>query len=200
MYSAVILAAGFSERMGTPKPFLRINNKTFLEGIIENLKKAGVDEIITILNPLHKDILKNIDIKNTHICYNPHAEQGQFSSLKIGIEYISPDAAAFFMCLVDYPLVKLETYISLLEAKKEKKPYIVIPKYQERKGHPVLFSADFLSIIKSAPLSYTAKNIVNMYANSVIFIDVDDKGILSDIDTKDEFDKAIKSTTKNMFR
>lgn len=190
MVSGIVLAAGLSERMGTPKPFLKSNGRTFVEHIIDNLRGLNANPIILVLNHLHKPHLDSPDLQGVSVCFNPNPRLGQFSSLKIGIEKLNHDIDAFFMCLVDHPFVKLSTYRKMVELSKGEEPFIMIPSYHKAGGHPVLFSGDFREIIAQAPSSWNGKTIKREYSNAVIYIDVDDKGVVTDIDTPEEFRAA----------
>ena len=92
------------------------------------------------------------------------------------------------LCLTDHPAVKAETYKSLIENAKKNK--IIIPKYNDRRGHPVIFGADFISELLENDCPEGARSIVRAHSESVKEIYVDDSGILLDIDTPEDAEKA----------
>lgn len=196
MFTAIILAAGLSERMGALKPFLKLDDKTFLEVIIDNLSAFKPEQIIVILNPQNKILIDQINSSKLTICINDQPQLGQFSSLKIAIENINNKNLPFLMCLADHPFVKKETYKKILDASQNKTEYVIIPSFEGRKGHPVLFSSNFINNIKSADNSITTKDIINDKKEKVMILNVYDSGILMDTDTPEDFQK-FKDVLKN---
>jgi len=210
--SAIILAAGASSRMGKPKAFLKWKNKTFLENICHNLSNAGTEEIIIVTN---KSLLSDISsfnqneypISNTeypnpkfnslpssqhsHIptfAINPHPEQGMLSSFRCGLRVLKSSDKNVMLCLTDHPMVKIETYKLLFSAAKKDK--IIIPKYKNRRGHPVIFGADFIPELLEKDCPEGARTIVRAYPEAVEEILVEDVGILLDIDTPEDAKKV----------
>jgi len=139
--SALILAAGNSSRMGSPKFMLRFDeNHTFLEKIIEGYKEFGCNEIIVVLNPLGAEIIKqnksNI-IENKHIIINYHPELERFFSIQTGLRaFKNPENV--FIHPVDNPYVNFKVLESLLH-QSENSDYQV-PEYHGKGGHPILIS------------------------------------------------------------
>ncbi len=187
MISAIILAAGESSRFGEPKVLYKINNKSFLELILENiLKIKDINEIILVLGYNFNEIVKKINkSKNIRIVENKNYKNGQLSSFQTGIKNIRRDNKGIFMILVDYPFVKYETYKKMIDTFKEKNyQNIVIPTYNNKKGHPVIFPFKLIKEILNAPLNEGARYVVNKYKNLIKLIETDDKYILKDIDYK----------------
>ncbi len=192
MISSIILGAGESSRFGTPKVLFKINNKSFLELILDKLK--NIDEIterILILGYNYNEIEKQIPNKQKlKILINKNYSDGQLSSFKTGVTNINSKSKGILMILVDHPFVALETY-SLLIKKFIESNYtnIIIPVYNGRKGHPVIFPAPLKNEILNAPLNEGARFIVHKYNNLVKLINVNDKYILADIDYKKDLDQ-----------
>ncbi len=229
--SAIILAAGFSSRMGRPKALLKWKGKTFLENICENLIKADVENIVIVTNssidkecrlmkpfragqngssnPLssrmsrskHREgVAQSAGVCNlptfapSNLCFertfviNPNPEHGMLSSFRCGLRTLDLLNTNVMLCLTDHPAVKAETYKSLIENAKKNK--IIIPKYNDRRGHPVIFGADFISELLENDCPEGARSIVRAHSESVKEIYVDDSGILLDIDTPEDAEKA----------
>jgi molybdenum cofactor cytidylyltransferase len=138
----VILAAGFSERAGQFKMTLPIGDNTILEKCIEGM--ISVCDRIIVVGGYNYDKIKEIvaDISNVEFCYNKNYEMGMFTSVKRGIREIK--AERFFIIPGDQPLVKPDTYRMLLAVDAD----IVIPRYQGKKGHPVLFQSHLIEEIE----------------------------------------------------
>ena len=119
---------------------------------------------------------------------NPNPEHGMLSSFRCGLRTLDLLNTNVMLCLTDHPAVKAETYKSLIENAKKNK--IIIPKYNDNRGHPVIFGADFISELLENDCPEGARTIVRAHSESVKEIYVDDSGILLDIDTPEDAEKA----------
>jgi len=189
--SAIVLTAGASSRMGKPKALLEWNGSTFLETICSKLAKLEIPTVVVkspakeLITPLPPLLRGNSGIFMTE---NPRPEDGILSSFRCGLRKLKSKEANVMLCLVDHPAVNQETYKKLCSnAQKDK---IVIPVCDGRHGHPVIFGADFVSELLEKECPEGAKTIVKSHPESVLEIEVDDRGILMDIDTPEEYEDA----------
>ncbi|HUV14570.1 MAG TPA: nucleotidyltransferase family protein, partial [Acidobacteriota bacterium] len=173
---SVILAAGDSTRMGFPKALLPLGHGTFLSTILSRHKRAGLDALV-ILGSDHSQIRRQTDGGSFRSLHNPSPEQGPLSSLKIALLHIHR-ASALIVHPVDHPMVSKETLESLASEHLRNRDCIILPRYLGRKGHPVLFPSRFYSDLRNAPLSEGARCVVRNNRSSVLFVDVNDPGIL----------------------
>jgi len=132
--SAVILAAGNSERMGRTKALLEYRGATFLSTVCDALRQAGADERIVVLGRAQREILSAWKPQGEKVSLNPRPEDGQLSSLRSGIESASKDAAGFMVCLADQPTIKPDTYKKIIAFWREHKDAIVIPRCMRDKA------------------------------------------------------------------
>jgi len=189
--AAIILAAGRSERMGTPKPLLAIEGSTFLETIIENLKGAGLREIIVVLGHRAMEIKSHLpaDVKSI---VNDNYERGQLSSLKRGLGLLSSDTDAFLMVLVDHPLVSVVTYRAIIDLLEKGAP-IVLPKYKGKRGHPVGFSTAYIKELMDAPEDIGARFVIKNNIDNLVELPVYDRNVCFNINTKEDYERYKKS-------
>ena len=188
MISAILLAAGESRRMGSPKALLHYQGQTFIERICTAFLTAGVDELIVVLGARAEEIGRALP---THLALrsvvNSRYSQGQLSSLMVGIGALSPESEAAIVNLVDHPLVSSETIKEVIDSYRAAPVPIVIASYQGKRGHPVLFSSQIYGEILAAPLDQGAKVVVRKDPTRVREILLDDPGILADIDTPEDY-------------
>ena len=118
---------------------------------------------------------------------------GQLSSIKVGLRAIGTDAAAALIHLIDHPTVKPETFAAVAERYRQTRPPIVIARHAGRRGHPVLFDRTMFSQLLNAPEDQGARMVVNNNASRVVYAEVDDAGILLDLDTPEELHRAALS-------
>jgi len=192
MISAILLAAGESRRMGSPKALLHYQGQTFIERICRAFLDAGVDELIVVLGARAEEIGRALPAHPAiHSVVNTRYFQGQLSSLMVGIGALSPNSEAAVVNLVDHPLITAKTIKALVSSFHDAPLPILIASYQGRRGHPVLFSSQVYGEILAAPLDQGAKVVVRKDPARVREIQLDDPGILADIDTPEEYARYV---------
>ena len=196
MISGILLAAGESRRMGSPKALLAYQGQTFLERICTAFFDAGVDELIVVLGAW-EDRLRPALPRHPALrtVVNPHYAQGQLSSLVCGLGALSPDSAAAVVNLVDHPLVRPETIAALMASFRTDPLPIIIATHQGERGHPVLFSRRVYAELLAAPLDKGAKTVVRKDPARVRQVPLDDPGIVADIDTPQDYGRWTGLTT-----
>ncbi len=195
MISGILLAAGESRRMRSPKALLSYQGQTFIERICTAFLTAGVDELIVVLGA-HAEELRRVLPSHPALraVVNTRYFQGQLSSLMTGIGALSPESEAAVVNLVDHPLVTAETIKALIASFRAAPLPILIASYQGRRGHPVLFSSQVYGEILAAPLDQGAKVVVRKDPARVREIQLDDPGILADIDTPEDYARYVGRT------
>lgn len=188
MLSAILLAAGESRRMGSPKALLHYQGQTFVERICTAFLTAGVDELIVVLGARAEDIARALPVHPVlRTVVNSRYAQGQLSSLMVGMGALSPESEAAVVSLVDHPMVSSATIKAVIDSFRTAPIPIVIASYQGKRGHPVLFSSHVYGEILAAPLDQGAKVVVRKDPGRVREIPLDDPGILADIDTPEDY-------------
>lgn len=188
MTSGILLAAGESRRMGSPKALLPYDGRSFIEHICNAFLRAGVDELIVVLGAWEDKLRPALPSHPAlRTVVNPHYTLGQLSSLTRGIGALSPESAAAVVNLVDHPLISTETITALIAAFRADPLPIIIASYQGKRGHPVLFSSQVYAELLAAPLNKGAKVVVRKDPARVREVPLDDPGILADIDTPEDY-------------
>ena len=181
---AIILAGGLGERLKTvgSKPFLLYKDKSFLQIAVDNVKSVRLNPIVIVTNELFFNDIKQLNF-SAKILMNSHPEQGMLSSILIGLKEIESSCSGFFLCPIDYPLVQPETYHKLLLAHRSDPDQIIKPTYKDLSGHPIIFPKNFFQALQEAPLDQGARFVTRHYAHLIKTIEVDDPGILININT-----------------
>src|SRR5262249_53154500 len=109
------------------------------------------------------------------------------TSLQAGIRALPPDADGALLFLVDHPMTRTQTIEALIESFKP--GGIILPTFNGRRGHPVLFSHPVLEEILQLPLSMGANTVVWKDPSRVVEVPVDDAGILIDVDTPSQYEE-----------
>lgn len=186
----ILLAAGESRRMGYPKPLLKVGDETFLAHLAAAMLK--VIARLTIVVGAHNDRVRPVIPADPriHVVHNPDWVRGQLTSIKAGIRALPPDASAAIIHLTDHPTVKADTFAAVVDAYRQSGKPIVIARHAGHRGHPVLFDRSMFPELLDAPEDQGARVVVNADASRVVYIDVDDPGILLDLDTPEELARA----------
>jgi len=197
----ILLAAGKSSRFGRNKCLALLPDQMAMG--IHSAQKLSfqVDEMIVVIppdNPALEALFSNEGYATT-ICQT--AELGMSESLKTGVSYFAttedspaddhcPDThtTAYLIALADMPLIKPETYQKVVRALKNDNS-IVLPQYQDRRGHPVGFNANYRNELLALQGDQGAKVLLQKYEKVITLISVDDLGIHQDFDTRFLFEQ-----------
>lgn len=188
---AILLAAGESRRMGYPKPLLRIGDVTFVAHTAAMILQT-LPHLIIVLGAHAARVRPAVphDVRIA-VVENPDFRHGQLSSLKVGLRRaIADGAAAVMIHLADHPKVALATYRELLAAHERLAQPIIIARYNGRRGHPALFDAAVFAELLDAPEDQGAKAVVNANPARLAYVDVDDPGVVLDLDTPADLARA----------
>jgi len=181
----VILAAGLSSRMGKNKMLLEIAGKTVIERCI-NAFYESCSKIIVVTGKYHEDIKQYLmPYTKVNLVYNEDYRQGMFSSVKAGIKHV--EAERFFITPGDYPLLKTDTIRHMLKTTGN----YVVPVYQGEQGHPVLLDKRFIPVILASTLN-SLRDCLESFSSEKQKLSVDDNGIMTDIDTMQEYNTISK--------
>jgi len=194
MIVAVVLSAGESSRMGQPKALLPIAGQTFIERIVDALKQGGVERVVVVLGFNAEALRRQIGHLPVEIIVNPDFQLGQLSSLQVAVRHLqaAQDCDGLMVHLVDHPYIHPKLVRLMLQRFDGSKFSIVVPRYQGKRGHPVIFSRTLFDELLRAPLDQGAKAVVNAHRKDTLEIDTEDVGITLDIDTPELYRQHVK--------
>jgi molybdenum cofactor cytidylyltransferase len=186
----ILLAAGESRRMGYPKPLLEIDGRTFVEDLARKMLRS-VTRLIVVTGAHAAEVRRAVpEDRRIVVVDNPDYARGQLSSLKTALAHGDGAARAVLAHLVDHPTVRAETFSSLIgEYERSHKP-IAIARYRGRRGHPVIFDRSIFAEVIRAPEEQGARAVVDTDPSRVAYLDTDDAGVVLDLDTPDDLEKA----------
>jgi molybdenum cofactor cytidylyltransferase len=177
--AGLILAAGESRRMGSPKALLNYQGETFLDRLI-GLFSPHCSPVIAVLGAGHENISAGMRRRSEAcIVHNRDFHLGQLSSMQAGLRAVPDDADQVLFTLVDHPAVMPGTIAALLA---EPPAPLRIPRYAGRRGHPILFSKLLIAEFLALPATSAAREVVTRYAIDSAYIDVDDPGVVANVD------------------
>jgi len=197
MIPVIVLAAGKSTRMGTPKATLRLSEAdTFLTRIIRTFQEAQVEDVVVVLGHEAEAIVKSVEPSglSPRFIVNEQYESGQLSSMLAGLRAIDrPGVNAMLMTLVDVPLVSTATVRAVLERYRTTHAPVVRPVRGALHGHPVLIDRSLFNEIRAADPQRGAKPIIRAHVSAAGDVEVDDDGAFTDIDTPEDYGRFIEA-------
>ena len=188
---AVILAAGESKRMGSPKMLLPFNGSTMLECVIANVKKSDVHKIIVVLGAIKEALIQLADKLHIEFCYNENYKEGMLSSVQCGFKNLPPSCKASLVFQGDQPLITSDTINAVINAYISSEKGIVIPVYKEKRGHPILIDMKYRNDIDNLSPDNGLRTLSYMFPADVLEVDTNESGILRDFDTYEQYTKGI---------
>jgi molybdenum cofactor cytidylyltransferase len=182
--SGLILAAGASRRMGSPKALLEFHGETFLDRLI-GLFARRCSPVIAVLGAGQGIVRAGLRRAGEALLLeNPDFRLGQLNSMQCGLRAVPGDTDGVLFTLVDHPAVTPATIDSLLETRLDSgaPARLRIPRCDGLRGHPIWFSKSLVPEFLALPPNSSAKVVVTRHASEIAYIDVDDPGILADVD------------------
>ena len=208
--AGIVPAAGLSTRMGSSKPLLDAGGVAFVERVVGALAGGGCSPVLVVVR--HADGPEAAMARQTgaKVVINPDPSDGPISSLRTGLRSLvgSGDdgdsghesggtenrraedprrivGCAF--CPVDHPRVDARTVGRLVDAFRESDAPIVVPVYESRRGHPVVFRDVVFPELLQEELPEGARTVVHRHDDRILEVEVEDAGVLVDIDTRGEY-------------
>jgi molybdenum cofactor cytidylyltransferase len=179
----LILAAGESRRMGSPKALLEFQDETFLDRLI-GLFSAHCSPVITVVGAQREIVIAGLRrASQTLVVQNLEFLLGQLSSMQCGLRAVPDGVDGVLFTLVDHPAVQPSTIAALLETVPGgDKALLRIPRFGGRRGHPIWFSASLIPEFLALPPEAAARDVVTRHEPEIAYIDLDDPGIVTDVD------------------
>ena len=184
MITAIVMASGFSKRMGLNKLLMKYNDKFLIEHTLEKISQCDFVEKIIVTQ--YEEIEKLTD--NFKVVINENAHKGQSESIKLGVKS-SEKCDGYMFFVADQPLINQKDIEKLIRVFRENKDFIVIPKYKEKRGNPVIYPSLYKEEILRLEGDKGGKSIIKS-SNKIKYVEVEED-TLFDIDNKDDFNKLL---------
>ncbi len=187
--SVVVLAAGGSVRMGCPKLSLEVKGKPILAHVFASLGGTGVKDVVVVFSK-ENEKLRHLVPPEYRIIINRESREGISTSLKAGLAAVDPCSQGILFVLGDQPFVETQVCKKLIRYHQEHLPLLTRPVYGGQKGNPVLFDRRLWPALSAVMGDEGGKQIAAaLSAAETGLVDVDDPGVLIDIDTPEEYEK-----------
>lgn len=187
MISVIVLAAGESTRMGFPKLLLQIKGKSLLQHVIDNALQSKVSEVIVVLGAEAPKLRREIKQSQVQIIENASYKEGLSTSLKVGLQAISPQAQAVLVLLGDQLLVSHAIIDTLIDKYEESGSIMVAPVYNGKRGNPVLFDRSLIPDLIRVTGDKGGREIIEKHIAQLATVDFESTIIGSDIDSWNDY-------------
>jgi molybdenum cofactor cytidylyltransferase len=187
----IILAAGESKRMGSPKLLLTFRGKTMIENVIGNVKESAVDNILVVLGAYGEGLLGLVANSCVRYCYNDNYKEGMLSSVKCGFNNLPADFDAVLVFQGDQPMITQAVINAVIDAYRSSGRGIVVPVYKKKRGHPILINHKYRYEIEKLDMREGLRSLAYQFSDDVMEVETEDPGILRDIDTCEDYKKEI---------
>jgi molybdenum cofactor cytidylyltransferase len=180
--AGLILAAGFSSRLGHPKQLLKLEENTLLQHSILTAIKAGLDPLYVVLGYSFDAISNSIQHLPVNVIYNQGWDEGMASSIRAGINKIEKDSFdAVLIMLCDQKRITNKHLENLIKEFYRSDKSIIATSYSGQSGVPVLFDKKFFPSLKSLRGDSGGKKIIETNSDSVFSVKFEDAS--ADIDS-----------------
>jgi molybdenum cofactor cytidylyltransferase len=186
---AIILAAGTSSRMGSPKQLLEWRNRPLLEYAVLNARSIFNERVIVVLGAYSGSIQTAIDLGGVTSVINPGWQEGMASSIRVGIQALPALTSAALILLCDQPLINAKHIQNLLDGWQTAPTLIVASQYHHSVGVPALFPAEFFKDLLTLKGDRGAKSLLLQFEKNLLKIPLPEAEL--DIDSTEDFDHLV---------
>ena len=190
--SAIVLAAGTSTRMGRAKQLLPLGGTTVLAQTLDKVRSARVAEIILVLGASAEAIRQQLPpslLDGLKVVVNQAYVKGMASSLHEGLAALDQRSDAALIILGDQPFIRPQTLGQIVDGYRRSRAKIVIPCYQGNRGNPVLLDRSVFSEVMALEGDVGCRAIFGSHLEAILKVEVEDKGVLLDIDDQDDYER-----------
>ncbi len=191
--AGLILSAGDSSRMGTPKALLEFQGETFLDRLIRILSTRCSPVIVVLGRDASKIRAGLRRPAEAVFTVNENHQLGQLSSLQCGLRIVPPETSGVLFTLVDHPAVNPATVAVLADHFELSGAPLIQPRFEGRRGHPICCSREVVAEFLALPPDSQARVVVHRYADRADYLDVDDPGVLLDIDDPAAYERLLQA-------
>ncbi|WP_213766482.1 nucleotidyltransferase family protein [Caballeronia sp. dw_19] len=194
---AIVLAAGAGERIGRrPKCLLELGGVPLIRRVLVALSGAGVDELVVVLGHHAEAVAPVIECFPVTIVRNPHPDDGQVSSQRVGLGALSNRCDAVLMVLADQPLLNAQDITALISAwkKRPRDASVVYPEVRGERGNPVIFGSDVREQVLAGDYKTGCRQWQSRHPELVTPYVTDNRRYRVDIDTQEDVERFERET------
>lgn len=178
MLAAVILSGGESRRMGSPKALLPYQGRPFLQHLLDITHHPKICARRVVLGAHAEEIARSVRLDPAELVVNTEWEKGQLSSIQAAVRSLPANTDGMLLCLVDHPLVSGVLAAQLIDKFYETRAALVLPTFEGRRGHPLIFSAALYDELLAAPMDVGARAVVRAHTAEIVTVPTNEEGVI----------------------
>jgi len=187
MIAGLVLAAGLSRRMAQPKLLLPVEGgKPLVRLTVERVLAADLDEVIVVLGAEADAVAAALGGLAVRTVINPRPAEGQSTSLRVGLDALAAGTEAVVVGLGDQPLPDPSLIGRMVATYRQTGRPIVVPRYRDGRGNPVLFAASLLDEVRALAGDQGGRAVIARDPERVAEVAVD-APMPPDVDTPDDY-------------
>lgn len=193
---AVLLAAGSGRRMGfVAKPLIRLQGVPLIRRHLVALSGAGVDEVVVVTGHARHAVEEQVQSFSVTLAHNDAYDEGQESSVRVGLAALSGPFDAVFIVLADQPLISAGDLTELIGAfKKRPAGHIVVPMVEGQRGNPIVLDEVAHAQILASGLKLGCRHLIEDQPDLVHTFETTNTRFVIDLDTLDDVHALARRT------
>ena len=202
--AGIVLAAGRSSRMGSPKALLDFRGEPFVLRILEIFEALDLKTRVVVVVPgvEAKEIRSALSRHDCLVVENPDVDGGPIASLRAGLkatQAVSPSGALVWP--VDLPHVRVDTVERLFDVFRRNSPFAAVPRFGARRGHPIIWaSAAFTELEESEAASREgARVVLRAHQSEIKEVPVDDPAVIDDLNTPEDYERLVREINRDAY-
>ena len=193
MICAVVLAAGESQRMGSQKLLLPFGGKTVIGHVVDELRGSDIEAVYVVVGHQGKRISDELSGRAVTIVTNPDYKRGMLSSVRCGLQALPQECETVLVALGDQPAITSELVNVMVQAFSSTDKGILVPMYQGKRGHPLLFSISYRDEIVTSFDNIGLRGLLHAHPDDIFELNVSTPTILSDMDHPEDYRRELAS-------
>jgi CTP:molybdopterin cytidylyltransferase MocA/HD superfamily phosphohydrolase YqeK len=185
--AAVILAAGYSSRMGRPKPLLDLDGRPVIIRVLDTFWEAGIDECLVVVGHNKELVIPPVEAAGARVVVNDRYQSGMFSSVQAGLAAVGGDVDAVLILPADIPLVRPATLLKLVSEFEKGKGRILAPSFRGKRGHPPLAGSELWGRIAAHGGEGGLKGALAATGQPIREVPICDSNVLFDMDSPEDY-------------
>ena len=183
--AGVILAAGLSRRLGRPKQFLELDGKPLVRHVAERAVVSDLDEVVVVTGAHADAIARAVANLSVRVIHNERYERGMGTSLASAVVALDEEVDAIVVLLADQPAILPEAIDRVIAARRTTGAPVVMARYGEERGHPVLFGRECFAELAALEGDAGGRDVIRAHRDRLVLVDGGLPSPPADVDTED---------------
>lgn len=192
MTCAIVLAAGRSQRMGTPKLLLPFAGSTVIARVADAYLGTPVDQILVVVRPFDRAIRHALSNRQVLFVENPDAAGDMLGSLRCGLRTLPSNTETILVSPADQPSLEADSIRRILTAFRERNANLLVPVHKGHRGHPLVFATRYRNELLTSYDGIGLRGLLETHSGELIEWPAEDASVLEDLDTPSDYRQSLR--------